>query len=129
MAPPEFSTLVESLRGPDPVQRRKAVLALADLAPRTPAAVRPLIDALSDRDDRVRWMAAAAMGRIGPAAAEAVAALIDALDDEVVGGQAAESLVKIGRAAVPALMELLQSGAPSQRLHAANALTRIGAGG
>jgi serine/threonine-protein kinase len=129
MAPPEFSTLVESLRGPDPVQRRKAVLALADLAPRTPAAVRPLIDALSDRDDRVRWMAAAAMGRIGPAAAEAVAALIDSLDDEVVGGQAAESLVKIGRAAVPALMELLQSGAPSQRLHAANALTRIGAGG
>jgi HEAT repeat protein len=87
------------------------------------------VDALGDQDDRVRASAAAALGRIGPAAEEAVPALIEALKDEAAGPQAEESLVKIGRAAVPALIQVVGSPDQSTRWHAANALTRISGGG
>jgi eukaryotic-like serine/threonine-protein kinase len=127
MAPPEVSALVEASRGPDPVARRRAVLALAELAPRSAAAVRALADVLKDPDPRARFMAAAALGRIGPLAEPAVPALLEALDDEAAGGQAAESLTRIGRIAVPALLEAMESGHAAIRRHAAATLTRIGA--
>jgi predicted Ser/Thr protein kinase len=128
MAPPEVAAVVAASRGPDPMARRRAVLALAELGPRSTAAVRALADALKDPDGRVRFMAAAALGRVGPAAEPAIPALIEALDDEASGGEAAESLVKMGRAAVPALLQVIESGTEAIRWHAATALTRIGAG-
>ena len=126
MAPPEVTAVVEALRGPDPMARRRAVLALAELGPRSPAAVQALADALKDPDGRVRFMAAAALGRIGPAAEPAIPALLGALDDETAGNQAAESLARMGKTAVPALLEVMQSGQEAIRGHAAAALTRIG---
>jgi serine/threonine protein kinase len=127
MAPPEISTLVEASRGPDPLERRRAVLALAELGPRSTVAVRALADALKDPDGRVRFMAAAALGRVGPLAAPAVLDLLEALDDEAAGGQAAESLVRMGKSAVPALLEAMESGHAATRHHAAATLTLIGA--
>lgn len=106
-----------------------AVVSLGDLGPRSKVAVMALVDALGDRDDRVRAMAAAALGRIGPAAEDAVPALIETLKDEAAGQHAEESLVKIGRAAVPALIQVVESPHQSIRWHAANALTRISGGG
>jgi HEAT repeat protein len=72
-------------------------------------------------------MAAAALGRIGPAAEPAIPALLEALDDDTAGNPAAESLTRMGKTAVPALLEILQSGQEAIRRHAAAALTRIGA--
>jgi protein kinase-like protein/HEAT repeat protein/Armadillo/beta-catenin-like repeat-containing protein len=128
MAPPEVGELVAALRGPDPMERRRAVLALAEAGFRSSAAVQALAEALADADPRVRFMAAAALGRIGPAAEAAVPDLLAALDDEAAGNEAAESLVRIGRAAVPALLEMMKSGDEKVRVQAATTLTRIGAG-
>jgi hypothetical protein len=129
LTPPPVTAVIAVLHGDDAVARRRAVLTLAELGIRSAEAVRALADALHDRDDRVRRMAAAALGRIGPAAESAVPALLLALDDEAAGNEAAESLVRIGRAAVPALLDAMRSGQESLRLHAATTLTRIGAAG
>jgi serine/threonine protein kinase len=127
MAPPDVGELVAALRGPDRVARRRSVLALAEVGPRSSEAVQALAQALADPDGRVRFMAAAALGRIGPAAQAAVPALLAALDDEAAGNEAAESLVKIGKAAVPALLEMMKTGEETVRVQAATTLTRIGA--
>jgi HEAT repeat protein len=127
MAPPDVGELVAALRGPDRVARRRSVLALAEVGPRSSEAVQALAQALADPDGRVRFMAAAALGRIGPAAQAAVPALLAALEDEAAGNEAAESLVRIGKAAVPALLEMMKTGEGKVRVQAATTLTRIGA--
>jgi len=127
MAPPDVGELVAALRGPDPVARRRSVLALAEAGSRSSEAVQALAQALADPDGRVRFMAAAALGRIGPAAQAAVPALLEALEDEAAGNEAAESLVRIGKAAVPALLEMMRTGEEKLRGQAATTLTRIGA--
>jgi HEAT repeat protein len=108
--------------------KRRAVLALAELAPQSPPAVQALCEALRDSDDRVRFMAAAALGRIGPAAEAAIPALLETLDDPAASNEAAESLVRLGKAAVPALLEVMAKGKESLRTHAAATLTRIAGG-
>ncbi len=128
MAPPEVGQLVAALRGPDPMERRRSVLALAEAGSRSNTAVQALAESLADADPRVRFMAAAALGRIGPAAEPAVPDLLAALDDEAAGNEAAESLVRIGKAAVPALLEMMNTGDDKVRAQAATTLTRIGAG-
>jgi serine/threonine protein kinase len=128
VAPPEVGDLVATLRGPDPMERRRAVLALGEAGSRSSAAVQALAEALADADPRVRFMAAAALGRIGPAAEAAVPDLLAALDDGAAGNEAAESLVRIGKAAVPALLEMMKTGDEKVRAQAATTLTRIGAG-
>jgi Protein kinase domain/HEAT repeats len=128
MMPPPVAAVLNLLRGPDPIARRQAVLSLAELGPRSQTAVRALADALRDPDGRVRFMAAAALGRIGPAAEAAAPALLRALDDESAGNEAAQSLFRIGTAAVPALLEVMRSGQGALYSHAAQTLTRIGAG-
>ena len=127
MMPPPVTAVLEMLRGPDPVAKRRAVLTLAELGPRSQAAVRALAGALEDPEGRVRLMAAAALGRIGLSAEVAVPALLRALGDEAAGNAAAESLVKIGKPAVPALLEVMKSDHHALSSHAAYTLTRIGA--
>jgi HEAT repeat protein len=46
-------------------------------------------------------------------------------DDSMVGSLAVHALVKIGAAAVPALIEAVKSGGQSQRIHALRALAEI----
>jgi serine/threonine-protein kinase len=125
---PEVALEIAALRGADAVERRRAVLVLSELGARASDAVAALAEALRDPDRRVRFLAAAALGRLGPAAEPAVPALIDALEDEAAGGEAAETLVKLGRPAVPRLLEVLRSGQDALRSRAATTLTRIGAG-
>ena len=57
----------------------------------------------------------------------AIKSLVHALSDEdgMVGSLAANALVRIGGAAVPALIETLTSGAQSARIHALRALAEI----
>jgi len=127
MMPPPVTAVIRALRGPDPVAKRRAILTLAELGPTSQAAVKALAEALKDPEGRLRFMAAAALGRIGPAAEGAVPALLRALNDEAAGNAAAESLVQIGKAAVPALLEVMRSGHTRLSAHAASTLTRIGA--
>ena len=128
MARPEVALEIAALRGASAIERRRAVLALSELGPRASDAVTALADALRDPDRRVRFLAAAALGRLGPAAEPAVPALIDALEDEAAGNEAAETLVRLGKPAVPILLEVMRSGQDGLRSRAATTLTRIGAG-
>ncbi len=126
--PPPVTGVLKQLRSPDLSARRQAVLTLADLGSRSPAAVRALAETLKDPEPRLRIMAAAALGRIGPPAESAVLALLVTLKDEAAGDAAAEALVKIGRAAVPTLVDLMENRKSELSPRAAEVLARIGAG-
>lgn len=83
--------------------------------------------ALKDPDLKTRTQAAVELGRIGPRAATAVPDLRKALDDEneQLGKAATDALAKIGKPAVPALIETLANGTPRSRMNAAYALVSI----
>ena len=128
MMPPPVDGVIAKLRGSDPSARRQAVLTLGELGRHSPKAVQALVEALNDPEERVRFMAAAALGKVGPTAEPAVPALLEALEDKAAGNAAADSLARIGLAAVPGLLDALARGRESVSLRAARALTRIGAG-
>ncbi|MCC7008677.1 MAG: HEAT repeat domain-containing protein [Acidobacteria bacterium] len=91
---------------PDPVVRRRAVLALGRIA--LPNVVPALIASLQDPEEAVRATAAFALGLIGPDARDAVVALQTALADPslVVRARAIDALGLIGSAsAVPAIYQ------------------------
>jgi len=69
----------------------------------------------------------AALGLAGKADESATQPLVHALSDAdgMVGSLAATALVKIGGAAVPSLIEIVQSGAQSARILALRALAEI----
>jgi eukaryotic-like serine/threonine-protein kinase len=126
MAMPAVAQLMKGLKDADHSVRWRAVLGLAEIGTQVPSALTGILQALGDEEDGVRYAAVSALGRLGPAAKDAVPALINSLRDETIREQAADSLVKIGRAAVPALVEAVQTGPSGIRWHAAEALTRIG---
>jgi HEAT repeat protein len=125
--PPPITTALRLLQKPDPDSRRQAVRALTRLAPSSQAAVRALAATLRDPDERLRFMAADALGKIGTAAEPAVPALLDALEDDAAGLEALETLVGMGKVAVPGLLAVLKGGEPGLTLRAADVLTRISA--
>lgn len=69
----------------------------------------------------------AALGLAGKPDESAVRPLVQALSDEdgMVSNLASNALVKIGRAAVPALIEAVTSGTQSTRIHALRSLAEI----
>jgi len=85
-----------------------------------------LIKALQDEDSSVRQCAALAISRQGDE--RAVPALIQSLSetDSLMVRLAANALVAIGAAAVPALLDLLRDGTPVTRFEAVRALALIG---
>lgn len=89
-------------------------------------AVQPLMAALDDADCDVRIGAALALGELG--AAEAAPALVAQLAswNGLLSRCAAAALEKIGREAVPALIEALEHPKSQVRMWAARALGRIG---
>jgi len=86
--------------------------------------------ALSDTSAQVRRKAAYAVGRIDPDPALAVNALVTRLADreEDVRQAAAETLPKMGDAAVPALIRMLYNDKPNHADVAVRLLGEIGAG-
>lgn len=109
--------------------RSVAVKALGNIGP---DAIPALTKALEDEDSGVRWGAAEALGKMGPEAKAAIPALIKALEDSSSAGirsvaaVAAETLVRIGLDAVPALTMALEDEERPVRYLAAEALGRIG---
>ena len=84
-----------------------------------------LLSFLKDPAPEVRQCAALGLAiKPDESAAES---LVQALSDEdsMVGSLAANALVKIGRAAVPSLIEAVKIGGQSQRIHALRALAEI----
>ena len=84
-----------------------------------------LVPFLSDPAREVRQCAA--LGLAIKPDEEAVQPLVQALSDEdsMVNSLAVNALVKIGKPAVPALIEVVKSGAQSTRIHALRALAEL----
>jgi HEAT repeat protein len=123
-APQIFLDLQGLLSSPQADSRWWAVRALAEIDdPRVP----PLLQtALHDSDLTVRQCAALAL-RHQPDA-RAVPDLISMLDaeDRLLARLAADALVAIGEAAVPALLDVMGNAPQAARLEAIRALSRIG---
>jgi HEAT repeat protein len=79
-------------------------------------AVGPLIAALSNPNDHLRWEAAKTLSLLGDP--EAAPTLVQALDDERFGVRwlAAQGLVYMGRAGLPAILQALEHHADSRWL-------------
>ena len=92
---------------------------------RTAAAVPSLIEALHDPVPAVRLQAAKALGRIkDPAAIPALLSVLQHADEQL-GNQIFSSLVQIGPAAVPALIEMSTDKSSWLRWHAIRALGEL----
>ena len=126
MAAVRLEPLLKDLRASDASVRWRAVLALGAIGNGSRPALLALLAALGDEDEGVRRAAVSALGRLGSSAREAVSALVSTLKDDSLRETAAESLVMIGLPAVPALLEVMQTGTSAIRWQAAEALTRIG---
>ena len=96
-----------------------------------PDALPALIEALKpEQVVFVRRAAADAVGKMGPKAEPAIAQLLVALADQEEGiwSNAAESLVAIGRAALPPLRLAVESNNSRVRGHAAKVLLKLESG-
>jgi HEAT repeat protein len=146
-AKPQVEKLIERLKHGDERRRREAALALSKLGPAAEVALPDLIEALSDPDPHVRENVAQALEAGGSAAVRhlvvalrhqkglavigetpmiprPVPRLMEVIGEDDVRG----ALVEVGPAAVPALMDALQHGAPALKAPTAAALRKIQSG-
>lgn len=123
LGPQVLPALQDLLHSPDPDARWWANRILAELD--SPQAASLLIESLQDTDIAVRQCAALALSYRPQEAA--VAQLIVALDntDHLLARLAADALVAAGAMAVPALLEVMQTGKQAARLEAVRALALI----
>ncbi len=124
LGPQVLPALQDLLHSPDPDARWWANRILAELD--SPQAASLLIESLQDTDIAVRQCAALALSYRPQEAA--VAQLIVALDDtdHLLARLAADALVAAGAMAVPALLDVMQTGNQAARLEAVRALALIG---
>jgi HEAT repeat protein len=130
-----FPRLLRMLEGGDLPHRRCAALAMGMLVAHNPesrgtvAASAPALGrALASDDPGLRYAASWSLCQLGTEATPAVSALIGALGDPAAGtaGLAADSLGKVGAAAVPPLIEQLRAEDPKRRKLAVEALGEAG---
>lgn len=122
-----------ALKGRDPLERRLAAHALAEIGPAACETVPALIEALRDPESFVRVWAAAALARVQPRSAYVIPALAAAMHDEIafVRSLAAWHLGRLGpgydgiEAAAPVLHALLDDNDPSVRAEAVVALKNL----
>ncbi|MCK9358034.1 MAG: HEAT repeat domain-containing protein [Dehalococcoidia bacterium] len=107
---PTVEGLISQLNDGDGIVRERARRALVAMGPR---AVEPLLEALRDKRSRVRYEAVMCLYSI--ADRRAIDGLVEALGDRKfeVRWVAAEGLIGIGRAVVPAVLEALMARADS----------------
>jgi HEAT repeat protein len=126
-----ISILRRKLKHPDWKIRKAAAIALGKLGLQAKSAIPDLTTVLRDKNPEVILAAIDALGNMGEAAAPAVPALIRHLtnplfEDPTLPQRVESTLVKIGRPAIPALIELLDSGFDSAEFPAILALRNIG---
>jgi len=117
--------LIAALQDPNGNVQEIAVAVLKDVP--EPRAVEPLIGCLTNKNWIVRMHAAKGLGIAGDA--RAIAHLVSLLTDQVkaVRADATDALARIGRPALASLLAALQHEAWILRLHACEALGKIGA--
>lgn len=117
--------LIVALQDPNGNVQEIAVAVLKDLS--DPRAVDPLIGCLTNKNWIVRMHAAKGLGIVGDA--RAIVHLMSLLTDEVkaVRVDATDALARIGRPALASLLAALRHEAWILRLHACEALGKIGA--
>jgi HEAT repeat protein len=103
-------TLIAALGHSESKVRQAAAMALGRIGPKAWPAASALAKAMSDPDVNVRQAAAAALAEFGPDSLIAVPKLIRALKDPFVHKEAARALARIGKAAVPELVEAVAEG-------------------
>jgi HEAT repeat protein len=124
---------VATLNSSDPLERRLASHALAEIGPAAREAVPPLIETLLDPESFVRVWAAAALARVQPENPEAIHALVAGTRDGIyfVRSLAAWHLGRLGpahpgiKSVVPELRELLNDSDPSVRAEALVAMENL----
>jgi HEAT repeat protein len=124
---------VAALKSSDPLERRLAAHALAEIGPAAPEAVPTLIEALRDPASFVRVWAAAALARVQPENPDAIPALVAGMQDGIsfVRSLAAWHLGRLApghsgiESVVPELRELLNDNDPSVRAEALVALENL----
>jgi HEAT repeat protein len=124
----------ERLEDRDARLRRAAAQALGRLGPAAAGAVPGLLGAAVDPDAAVRKAAAEALSAVDPdwpgrgACGEAIPSLLRALDSSTadVWKTAAALLTRLGRAAVPALIDELRWGGDTRQTMAARIVARLG---
>jgi HEAT repeat protein len=130
---PEASAAAASLAGAlkdeDERVRTYAAATLVRLGLEPRASVRVLLRALCAGEQDLRQAATAALRFVGPKSEAAVAVLVQALEEEGTRPAAIEALTRIGRGAVPSLVELLGSSHSTQRLTAVEILGAMGPAG
>jgi HEAT repeat protein len=124
---------VAALKSSDPLERRLAAHALAEIGPAAREAVPALIEALRDPESFVRVWAAAALARVQPENPDSLPALVAETRDGIsfVRSLAAWHLGRLGpghpgiESVVPELRELLNDNDPSVRAEALVALENL----
>src|SRR5208282_4594573 len=107
-------------KSPDVNTKFYAIWTLGWIGPDAKAVVPAMIKLLEDKDVAVRRKAAFALGRLAGDPDKTIAALVGAFKDEndEVRQEAGTALSKFGKAAVPALIDLLKQENPKARLQA-----------
>lgn len=127
--------LIGALGDPDPDTRNEVLFALAAIGPDAAQAVPALVKALDDPGENVSYAACYALGKVGPAAMAAKPALQKCLgsSDEFACMASAWALACIhpecketAAKSVPILAKALAEPDALSRLHAAEALRRLG---
>ena len=128
---------VAALKSSDPLERRLAAHALAEIGPAAQEAGPALIETLLDPVSFVRVWAAAALARVQPENPDAIAALVAGTRDEIsfVRSLAAWHLGRLApsgpgiESVAPQVRELLEDDDPSVRAEARVALENLGGKG
>lgn len=123
--------LIRATQDESPIVRRRAIRAvgiIADPEEAVDGALPAVIAATEDEDQGVALEALATLGTFGPLAETALPALLAALwtGDARRRALAGVSLVRLGAAAVPALIQALAHPAPEVRAKAATVLGKLG---
>jgi len=107
--------------------RRFAAFTLGKVGSASPEAIPALVAALKSPNDEMRAAAVGALLSFGPSAEGAVGPLVEAFGDpkREVRSLACQTLGRIGRPAVPALIRALQDAAPQRRKYAVETLALI----
>jgi HEAT repeat protein len=120
--------VIEALKSDKPALRVCAASALGNMGPEGGLAVTDLMKTLEDKEVDVQKSAVTALGQIGPGAGLATTQLIGLLRNKNLHDAAVEALVKIGKAAVPELVQVLKADElkQAQKLDVIGILKEIG---
>ncbi|MDB6124331.1 MAG: repeat-containing protein [Pedosphaera sp.] len=128
-SPEALSILTKLLKDKNVSIQDCTALALGRFGSNGTPAVRPLMEFVKNHPQGTPYNGILALGQIGPQATEAVPQLLSALRDPQLHGNALGALAGIGsndEKLVPAMLELLQLPAHSEKVQAMQILMKIG---